>query len=251
MSFFSFQDIVACTTGIMVIITILLALELVTRAEGRAGQEPTGPDAKDLRQKVVDLTRERDELLRLQREKKIMLEPLEGRTVITPEQLKALADKVIALEGRIREVTLEIERLKKQRDEFDRLVKKAELDKERNKKKVQVTTLEGKPAREVQLFLECSANEGVVARVPADCIPEKLKQFSGPDWPEEFLSWVREKCDPAKEQFVLLVRPDAVDNKHSSRIRTGLTRLGYGPQKQSFVVGCDIWPPERSLFKQP
>jgi len=246
MTFFSFQDIVACTMGIMVIITIFLALELVTRAEGRQGQEAQDPGVKDLQQNVIDLTRQRDELLRLQREKKIILDSLEGRTVVTLEQLKALADKIIALEGRIREVTLEVEKLKKERDKFILLVNEIELE----KKKIGVILL-GKLARETQLFLECSAAEGVVARVPPSRIPEELKRFSGPNWPAEFLQWVQQTRDPAKEQFVLLVRPDAVDNKHCATIRGFLRNRGWGPQNQPFVVGLDVWPPERSLIKQP
>jgi hypothetical protein len=247
MTFFSFQDIVACTTGIMVIITILLALELVERAEAQSGGEAATTEVKDMRQQRLDLTRQRDELLRLQREKKILLDQLEGRTVITPEQLQALADKVTALEGRIRDVTLEIQRLLKQRDALALQAKEAELE----KKKIQVTILEGKPARETQLFVECAATEGVVARVPPSHIPEEVKRFSGAQWPTAFLQWVKQSCDPAKQQFVLLVRPDAVDNKHCATLRSFLRYRGWGPRNEPFVVGWDVWPPERSLFKQP
>jgi hypothetical protein len=247
MPFFPFQDIVACRTGIMVIITILLALELVERAEGQTGGEGATTAVNDVRQQILDLTRQRDELLRLQREKKILLDQLEGKTVITPEQLQSLADKVIALEGRVRDVTLEVQRLLKQRDVLVLETKEAELE----KKKIQVTTLEGKPARETQLFVECAAAEGIVAHIPASRIPEEVKRFAGPDWPTAFLQWVKQSCDPAKQQFVLLVRPDAVDNKHCATLRSFLRNRGWGPRNEPFVVGWDVWPPERSLFKQP
>jgi hypothetical protein len=110
-----------------------------------------------------------------------------------------------------------------------------------------VTFLQGRAQRETQLFLECSEAEGVVARVPANCVPEKLERFTGPDWPNAFLRWAATR-DPAKEQFVLLLRPDGVPLFGPLWIR--LEQPFWGPRKEPFVVGWDVWPPERSLFSQ-
>ena len=89
---------------------------------------------------------------------------------------------MIALEGRIPEVALEIERLKRILDALNQRVARAELDKQ----KVDVTCLEGKAERDTQIFLECSAAEGIAVRLPASHIPEVLMTIEEQGWDVDF-----------------------------------------------------------------
>lgn len=61
---FSFQDIITSVSGILIFITLLLAVELVERIQ-RAGLNPAKSDASELKQAIAQATAERDALRRL------------------------------------------------------------------------------------------------------------------------------------------------------------------------------------------
>ena len=57
-SLFSFQDAVTATTGVVVLITLLLAIQLASRASGRAQEYQNAVEARKLEQRLKE-TREK------------------------------------------------------------------------------------------------------------------------------------------------------------------------------------------------
>ena len=91
MSFFSFQDIIACITGIMVLITMLLALELATRKPARGKEESELAGAvRDARGRLAGLQEEFDDA-------EEMINDRSGRPIITRERVEAKKKGVVSL----------------------------------------------------------------------------------------------------------------------------------------------------------
>ncbi len=251
MSFFSFQDIVACTTGIMILVTLMLVLELVTRTEGRETPRPPSDDgAPDGTLEAAE--RERDELLRGIADAKASLGALTEGPTVTAKQLAALLDALERLRRANEQAATDLVSGRLERDGAEQHVARL-LDKvaaleqrvadledqiERERKKTRVTLLRGEGSTKTPLFVECGAKGLAVARIPEEGIAEDVRTFAALDPIPEFLEWAGTR--PAdREQFVLLVRPDAVD-----RFRA----LERALRESGFDVGWDVWPSGRSLF---
>lgn len=252
MSFFSFQDIISCTTGIMVLITLLLTMELLTR-------KPQADDhvSNTLDEAVAKAANRRDELKGKVAGGSAMLASLAGGQTITQTQVTALRDRVAKLRGDNRTLADEIS---KARRDFDIAGDKAgNLEKTIGEISKKIRSMEDRISKSklilnpnklvgkgipgmTPLWVECSAGEFVVTRIVETGsdkgLAKLLERCDTANPLDEFLAWASAKCDPRKEYFVLLFRPDAADKWLTTR--AGLGRLG-------FKVNWNIWPAENSL----
>jgi hypothetical protein len=218
MSFFSFQDVVACTTGIMVLITLLMALELIDRQEARsapASEAAAATDITALQATVAELQRERDELKRQIEDGRAALEMLASGAVITPEQLKALEEKLRALERGVAEMAADIKRATPRRDQAVAEIQQLEQAVARQQKERDriAAALRGPPrlaSGKSALYVECAAGSIVVGQFTPDAGLARLKQFDGATALQDFLAWAASRSRE-KEYFGLLVRPQGVD----------------------------------------
>jgi len=258
MSFFSFQDIIACTTGIMVLVTLVLMLELLTRVLGAA--EPPPPPDPDLPRKVADAGRRRDALKAELAENQRLLEALTAGKIITRAQAAAkadsvrkrqqlrqqLADEIARAEADRAAALAEIVRAQRASDELARKIKDWHAEIELSRKRTRLRVIRGQEGGKKALIVECSAGGGVVAELPRTGpmrdIPKEVQRFAGDDWVDRFLAWVYRRRDKNAEYFVVLVRPDAVG--HWQKILRHLK--GWG-----FDRGVDVWPPEKKLVAGP
>ena len=112
-SFFSFQDIIASVTGIMLLVTLLLSMELMTRTEGGQAQVPE-VDVEGLAQRLQEAKARRERLQATLADLQGRLDKIVKGTTITREELAGLRTRIGALrqnndatEGRVRKLLAE------------------------------------------------------------------------------------------------------------------------------------------------
>ena len=181
MSFFSFQDIISCTTGIMVLITLMLTMELVSKTMDPQRQPPP-VDPTALEEAVAAAQKRLDELKHKVDEAKKMLNKLVDGELITRTQVQALEEAVKNLEkdnvsttGKIALTENEHEALTKPIKEAEDAIKKlkGEIDAwtteiAKNKKRTRVTLLGGEAETRRVLFVESSVDKCTVATIPRE-----------------------------------------------------------------------------------
>ena len=255
MSFFSFQDIIACTTGIMVLITLMLTLELIERAVSGEGGEDLAPLAAE----VAAAEKKRDELRGVVEQTQHDLGEATARPIVTGGMIETIDRAVKNLKrendlmaGHVARTDDERLKLDKAITEVGEVVKVLKEENgdlaerlEKNKKKTPVTVIGGETGAKRVLCVEVGATECVVATIPKEGenrgFAEEVKRFDGLEYPDphaSFLQWVS-ALSAEQNCFVLLIRPDAVDR--------WLTVAGE-LKGQRFDVGWDVWPAEKSLL---
>jgi hypothetical protein len=257
MSFFAFQDIISCTTGIMVLITLMLTMELMTKTIN-ADQTPTvSADPTEVENALAEATARAQELRGEVENGTIMLAKIAGGEMITATQMKAVEDAVKNLEKDSKSITGKIALTDDENNALTTTIKdmedllkvlkgeiKAWADKiAKNKKKTVITVLGGDQETRRVLFVESSADKCIVAIIPRDGpnkgIAQEVKRFTGPDPYKALISWAATSLAPNKDCFVLLIRPKAVKQWNI---------MVQGLKGRRFDVGWDVWPLDKNLF---
>lgn len=247
-SLFAFQDIIAAVTGVMLLATMLLMLELVTRtfAASAPPQEQTiDPDAAVF----VELTTRRDELLKQIAESVTKSSP----AIVTQTQLDVLETEL----NRLRKKTGELnQRSAEAQDTIEKLgaqqqaeaeateTRTQELAETKEKldialSRTQVTLLDGDRPSKQAWFLLCEAQRITVATVSTE-----RELNPRPDLPRDVagvLEWAQE-LNQDENVFVLLVRSDGV-----AQFET----LQRALRAKNFEVGWDLTTPELAVGFAP
>jgi hypothetical protein len=247
MSFFSFQDIICCTTGILVMITMLLAMELVNRRLEASDQTPAatqqadqGGDAKDLLDQIDRLRNEinqtpvpakqpfnisQREIDELRQEIARLKEVYDNWDKVLREsrgRLAQLLAKLADVEGQKRDAEATLAELRK-KEEIAALVSKLPFP---------ATSDSGKRTQYVEF-----AKDRILVWDLTPKGPRTIDSFPGADCTDKFLAWA-EQCDPKKEWFAILVRPEGVGN-----YRNVADRLA------KFELALSVYPPSREFFE--
>lgn len=268
MSFFSFQDIIACTTGIMVLITLMLTLQLVNKT---LAWDKWQEDLTPLKNAIAAAKKDRDAMKEKIKQAEADLEKAREEVFVTEGTVKAI-ERAIGNLKRENEVTRgEVARTKDERDKLHKAITGLEGEVavlkagnatlaekvERNKNKTRVTVIRGARDTKRILCVEIGSDVCVVATIPEEGenkgFAEKVKQFDNDDQDPshlKFLKWASgESIDvtvppPTKDKdcFVLLIRPEAVEK----------WQIIAGDLKgRQFDVGWDVWPADKSLLGGP
>lgn len=249
MSFFSFQDIITCVTGIMILLMLTIILELLVRKTSASIPTPQ-PDIAAQQKELETLRKQTDE-------NRDALATAIGRIAVSQNTLDILRRELKGINDEIRQTqdscdsetqrkkeTLEkIEKLKKSNREL--LLELQELNRPQGSKTAITVTLRQRQAdARIPLWVELGKNEITVNKISLISgdtgIVEKVASFNGDGCAGDFLKWADSsgKCSPAINKFVLLVRPDAI--KEWGVISATLKNMG-------FVTGSDTWGESRRL----
>lgn len=257
---FSFQDIILCVTGILILITLLLALELVTRID--VGQRPSVDvaDVATLERRITTAEEEQTQLLAEVRE----LDQLISQTAETPltplagsiEELRgavmarrAANDQARAnlgtLKGNIETEQQQAEILQEQvstmlaeirRDAASTAAAVAALDEQAQENRLRFLPGEGDGKQ--PLIVECDARQIRMGRPNERGELIEMAAWQGFAAARELNNWATRR-DRQREYFVLFTRPDGVANYE--RAKRDLEALG-------FDVGWDAVPSDVDLF---
>lgn len=249
MSFFSFQDIVACTTGIMVLVTLLLTMELLQRALGAPADdalEVAERQLKDLQDRVNEAAKHLQNLSETKVITDREMEWLEKTIEKLGRDNVALTDRIPKEKARLVRAIKAANSLQEQVEGLASAV--ADLRRRVNALRDQplITIIDRSTDGKRPLWVECSRNGCVVCRIPREGndagIAAKVKAFAGDDWVDQFVNWATAGRDvnPGTDKFVLLIRPDAV---------AGWEAL-MGRLKGKFTFGWDVWSKQHSLARE-
>lgn len=253
MTFFSFQDLVSCTTGIMVLITLWLAMELLGLVP-----KPPGADTAALVRAVEDARRQRNEVAAMVEQERRTLAQLAAGVMVRATDIEAIEKSVQGLSNTVqsmvdRAAQIEAEQKLRARrgqelavvvDSLGKEINELRAQIEREKNRPRVTLIKGGSSGKRALFVECSKTEWIVSEIP-EAGPDRgravvLQRCAGADPPAEFVQWARGR-NAAAESFVMLVRPSAADSWAAAA--QALRELG-------FERGWDVWPNDRDLTRR-
>ena len=237
-SLFAFQDIITSVTGIILLITMMMAVELVqnlTRAEAAPQEQKSTQVASQLRQAVSEGVAEADRLQKILDETTTIrfdADSLRRRL----EQLQAAAIELESQNDQIQSTQQKIDaRREQQKEEAKELTPEAiasllseqkavaeQIAAMRQSNRVIFNRPEG--AAKAPWLVELNETSIVAAEMGQVRVPQT---FSTKD---EFLKWVASQ-DRNSQYFVLLVKPSSIDT--FSAVRKEL-------QDRQFDVGYDL-----------
>ena len=97
MSLFSFQDIIAAVTGVIILITLLLTVVLISRTESTTQTNVPPPTLDELTARMKELEQARSSLQQSREENREEIDGLNSVAPITEPQISELTRKIAAL----------------------------------------------------------------------------------------------------------------------------------------------------------
>lgn len=217
-SLFAFQDIIAAVTGVMILATMLLMLELLTQSFAIAGSPAAEVEPNETEKEIESLEAERDQLL-----EQIAQNPADAETrIITQAQIDTLesgrdARRQLAdeLSSELLDVQDELRAAERSRltqaevlATMVQEIREAEQQLESALSRTRVTLLEGSRQDKQVWFLVCAEELAGVATVNSRSEFAVLPEL--PSEPAGVLDWAVRQA-PADNMFVLLVAPDGIE----------------------------------------
>ena len=253
-SLFAFQDIITSVTGIMLVITMLLALELLERTDA-SPPRATAAISKDLKQSIEAADREIDELEQRLKKKE---ERLAGAASVSPTQLRRqigdLEDANRRLRNRIsqsrqrdqqtQDRVAKVQQQQQQETSRQRQQRLADLLQQASRKRQQLKKLRksnrvifnpapGNP--KTPWLVEISDRRLIVAESGVVARPRLFADVA------TFLDWARQQ-DSQSAYFVLLLKPDGIEPFREAK--AGLDKAGFDIGFDLLSVGQTVIDPE-------
>ena len=263
-SLFSFQDIITCITGIMIMLVLLLILDVITKTEMAAKAEHLEPDVSGEDLPETELLQKQFEELRRDIEKNsIILERSElSDTANVAEEIANADQRISESQQKVRDKSEERKSVKKRLEQIPDIRKRhkkqsesigkieGEVGEVRKRQSENEERIEGEIAvirGEIEatksgkkifyvpavqeskqaILVQCGDNS--IKAQPIDR-SEKFKTFTSA---AQFMEYAK-KRNKGREYFVILVKPDGID--FFKQIGGGLKNsgfdMGYEPLEQ-------------------
>jgi len=250
LSFFSFQDIITCVTGILVLITLMLALDLATRKQ--LAEVKAAPDLQAQRGRLGHARRERDALIA---EVESRTASINAASRLNPaaveDAIKRLAAQIPIFRAGIVGLAEDNAAARRKKDEIDKQADLLAQAREDWKAKLQEAIRKPPPpaaarrirflpgnAEKMAIIVECRAEGLHFGTVAADGGVEPLRFIAVNQLARELGRFASTR-NRQTEYFVFYVRPDAVEVFDTAH------RL-----LSDFDVGWDALPSEQELFRE-
>lgn len=247
-SLFAFQDAVASVCGLVVLITLILALELTNQIVEEATAPP--PTERDLQVLTNEIATFKDNLETIKQTTRNWNEAalVASRSHFS---LESAEKELREAEKRLAETLAENKRLQDLNADQNRQSRLAEFSADATKRREKIAELDQEIARlseqkarplETSIFYSSSASvretpwlvdvskTRIVARSLAAANAETVDEFVGRTAQDDFLSWALTR-DSDSEYFILLFRPSGAA-RHDD-LREALEKFG-------FKIGVDL-----------
>jgi hypothetical protein len=224
LSLFSFQDIMACLTGILILIALLLAVDGLSdemqATPGKAGSpEAAAEAAKAVREaeaRIEELARRRD-LLREEIERRRAGRPVSEEEVrINETRARQAEEERAQAERRLAAARQERERAVEEAGSVDQLLKetrerlaKAERESKQQELRQRVRFRPGEAFAKAPVLVEAMAAGVAVGELDAAKAPALVADFRDPGADERAIALLR-RLDPASDYLVFVVHEDAI-----------------------------------------
>lgn len=247
---FAFQDIVTSVMGIMILVTLLLALELVEQIQAT----PAVQNELSLQQLQAyhDQLRHQVEALQGQVEQQaaqnreihdrqyllLQIQSLEEQYRVLQRENTALQQRLQQAQEAHRKLQRQAQQLQQRHaEERQRLAREIRaLQRRLLQQKDRVFYKPVKDFDKKAWMVEASGRGVLVGLVGVDASPLRFATV------EAFLHWVERTRDPAEDYFLLVFKPSGAEAYQ--KLRTTL-------QERGFPLGLDLLPEQKSLFSRP
>lgn len=251
-SLFSFQDIITSVTGIMILVTLLMTLELVQRSFNSPAVktqeivEEVKPAAAEVLQRIEELKR------RLEQQAAVAAAAagLDATTVRT--RLQDARRAAAALVGDVERLTSEEHDAERRRKDAEReQTHTADQDRERRRLEEEAKRLQEEldklkssnrivfnrdpGSSKTPWLVDLSGSAITIAQVGVSAPPTVFRGASAAESIGKFVAWSRGR-DPNAEYFVLLIRPSSVDTFHMLREQLVGFDFGFDVLKEDQTV---------------
>ena len=234
-SLFSFQDIITCITGILLLLTLMLILDLAQRSEA----SPRTQTPKIVEQLSAEQQQLDGQLEQLEDQIRLQTELLNSGALINADSLRShveiAKDRSQQLDREIEHLSEQQTRTVAQQQQLERRQQERAHEQDESRKlheqieRVQQQLAEMQNSNRV--FYNATGGSGRTPWLVEISQQQILAAQAGVIGPpqtfisrSEFLAWARQQS-ASSIQFVLLLKPDAVDEY--DRIVKGLTDSGF------------------------
>ncbi len=248
LTLFSFQDIMACLTGVLILISLLLALDGLSDriddagAPGSAAEAEAAERAEQLAAEIKALEEQVDVRKRGLPVTEDEVKVLEARAASMQRELDEAKQRDRTLAAEVARLEEEEKALIVRRQAAERTLVEQELQKRRQR----VQYRPGGQQERTPLFVEVSASGLRVGKLDAERTPVMLADLPGaaplPPRPEEGLAKALNPHGPDAYYVLFVVHPDGI--KRFEALRVAVFRNGY-------EVGWQLWDAAAGAFLQP
>lgn len=238
LSLFSFQDIMACLTGILILVALLLAIDgLSDEMQATPGKAGTPEEAKaaesadELRERIAILTRTLDR-------RKGGKDVTQAEVDILDDRLRQMAQESERAKRRLDEATSERARVLAEQEAAARKVDELKQRIAAARKAAQADALRervkfrpGMKYPKAPVFVEPMAGKIVVGELDAARVPVHVATLADPDADARLVGALGTRM-PDKSYMVFVVHEDAIPRFEALRDR--MIRRGY-------EVGWQLW----------
>jgi hypothetical protein len=238
LSLFSFQDIMACLTGILILVSLLLAIDgLSDTVQATPGTgAPTEPQdaartAEQLREEIATLARTLDERkggIEVSSAEVELLEDRERRMALEAERTrKVIEDREAELARRVRERDAAAQSSAALREQLS--AAKARADEQSLRERVRFRP--GAQYSKSPVFVEATPRGLVVGELDASLVPRLVARLDDPGAENRLVGALGSRM-PDTSYLVFVVRQDAIPRFEA--LRDAMIRKG-------FEVGWQLW----------
>jgi hypothetical protein len=238
LSLFSFQDIMACLTGILILVSLLLAIDgLSDTVQATPGTgAPTEPQdaartAEQLREEIATLARTLDERkggIEVSSAEVELLEDRERRMALEAERTrKVIEDREAELARRVRERDAAAQSSAALRERLS--AAKARADEQSLRERVRFRP--GAQYSKSPVFVEATPRGLVVGELDASLVPRLVARLDDPGAENRLVGALGSRM-PDTSYLVFVVREDAIPRFEA--LRDAMIRKG-------FEVGWQLW----------
>ena len=238
LSLFSFQDIMACLTGILILVALLLAIDGLSdemqATPGKSGtpEEAKAPESADeLRERIAILTRTLEQ-------RKGGRDVTQGEVDILDDRIRQMAQDSERAKRRVEEAAAERARVLAEQEAAARKVDELKQRVAAARKAAQADALRervkfrpGMKYPKSPVFVEPMAGKIVVGELDAARVPVHVATLADPDADARLVGALGPRM-PDKSYMVFVVHEDAIPRFEALRDR--MIRRGY-------EVGWQLW----------
>lgn len=259
-SLFSFQDIITCVIGIMVLIVLIMILELLSRTENATPppeqiiEAPS--DTKKIQNKVVFLEEEISKIKqKLEKSKNSLDQISEMSPNNIKEQTKTMENELKEKRKLLTDLRIKLKNVEKENEKIISIVNNVEkLQQEKDNLQENISEMEKYLADMIlnkrvnyvaeitvdqkhPFLVECLRDKIITASIVDG---EKSRIFDNPNESKrltEFIEWVKSK-DEDMEYFLVLIKPSCIKtgNKIIGLIKNEGYDVGFDPIEEDRTV---------------
>ena len=248
LTLFSFQDIMACLTGVLILISLLLALDGLSDRIDDAGAPGSAAEA-EAAERVEQLTAEIKALEEQADIRRRGVPVTEDEVKVLEARAASMQREVAEAEQRDRALAAELARLDEVQKALDVRRAAAErtlVEQELQRRRQRVQYRPGGQNDRAPLFVEVAANGLKVGTLDTERTPVMLADLPGaaplPPKPDEGLAKALNQHGPDSYYVLFVVHPDGI--KRFEALRAAVFRNGY-------EVGWQLWDAAAGAFLQP